>query len=196
VNNYIANDCKCMYSKCHLSEMDLCFAYLPDTAPRGIRSPSKTTAGTCFAGSFSGQTRMTSMMLLVMPQRMSRIAGCPSIRTYQNQISTPFNTCALQSERSFHLQARSPRHQPQYHLTSAKNWGWPIPEKFPLYPCQRRKVSCPTWNGSRSKADRGCSSGNLNILSTYLFFIPISLLVYEYLFNLFTHSSFIHDKYR
>ena len=96
---------------------------------------------------------------------------------HQNQISTPFNTCALQSERSSHLQARSPRHQPQYHLTSAKNWGWPIPEKFPLYPCQRRKVSCPTWNGSRSKADRGCSSGNLNILSTYLFFIPISLLV-------------------
>ena len=49
---------------------------------------------------------------------------------HQNQISTPFNTCALQSERSSHLQARSPRHQPQYHLTSAKNWGWPIPEKI------------------------------------------------------------------
>lgn len=97
--------------------MDLRFAYLPDTAPRGIRSPSKTTAGTCFAGSFSGQTRMTSMMLLVMPQRMSRIAGCLSIRTKYKHHSTPAHcnqkghpTCKREAQDTNHsITLRPPR---------------------------------------------------------------------------------------
>ena len=118
--------------------MDLRFAYLPDTAPRGIRSPSKTTAGTCFAGSFSGQTRMTSMMLLVMPQRMSRIAGCPSepnINTIQHLCTAIRKVIPLASEKPKTPTTVSPYVRQELRLThTRKKSALPVPATEGILP--------------------------------------------------------------